>query len=526
MIYDIGIDLGTTYSCLAIMNATGSPTVVKNNQEHDTTPSVITYDNGEFCVGETAKDQAPFAECTVEAVKRNMSEADTWRMTIGGKEYGPIELSARIVRKLVDDFLEKYPDAELKSATITCPAYFGPKEREATRQAGIIAGFEEVNIIEEPTAAAISYGLKNSGEKNILVYDLGGGTFDVTIMRVAENKFKVLSTDGDCNLGGKDWDAALIEIIKQKVCENGNLTIEELESDDDALTDIRTKAEGQKISLSSLKEVKGAVRIGTSTVKYVVSREEFEMATAGELQATMMKVDSALESAKLTMDDIDDIVLVGGSTRMPQVKAGLISTYPSCESKIHVHDPDLAVATGAAIYQNTRDVEVENVVDPVSGKTVEGKIAKFAPTMGSIEIEKVLSHTMGVKVWDNVEKKDLISNIIFKNCPLPIKNKGEYCVNHDHQTALNVQIFQSDFEESDDNREVAVEECEEVGSFLVDIPSDSCEGEAVFVTIEANEKADIICTCTFRDITKSHTLAAKGLLNDEQIRSARKSIMG
>ena len=525
MIYDIGIDLGTTYSCLSIINATGAPIVVKNNMEHDTTPSVITYDNGEFCVGETAKDQAPFAEAVVEAVKRNMSEADTWRMTIGGVEYGPIELSARIVRKLVDDFLEKYPDAELKSATITCPAYFGPKEREATRQAGLIAGFEEVNIIEEPTAAAISYGLKNSGLKNILVYDLGGGTFDVTIMRVDNNKFKVISTDGDCNLGGKDWDAALIQIIKEKVCENGDITMEELEADEDAIMVITTEAEGKKISLSSLKEVKGGVRFGTSTIKYAVTREEFEAATVGELHATIMKVESALESAKLTMDDIDDIVLVGGSSRMPQVKAGIIAAFPSCEPKIHIHDPDLAIATGAAIYQNTRDV-VTDIEGAVAGVTAEGKIAKFAPSVGNIEIEKVLSHTMGVMVWDEGKNKDIISNIIFRNCNLPIVDTGDYCVHSDGQTGLTIRIFQSDFEDPETGKEVAPEECEEIGHFTVDIPSDSRAGEPVKVSIEANEKADIICTCTFRDITKSHTLSAKGMLTDEQIRNARRSILG
>ncbi len=526
MIYDIGIDLGTTYSCLSIMNATGTPIVVKNNQEHDTTPSVITYDNGEFCVGETAKDQAPFAEVTVEAVKRNMSEADTWRINIGGVEYGPIELSARIVRKLVDDFIEKYPDAELKSATITCPAYFGPKEREATRQAGLIAGFEEVNIIEEPTAAAISYGLKSTGKKNILVYDLGGGTFDVTIMSIDNNKFKVLSTDGDCNLGGKDWDAALIQIIKDKICEQANITMEELEADKDVIADIKSKAEGQKISLSTLKEVKGGIRIGTSTVRYSVTREEFEAATAGELQATMMKIDSALESAKLTIDDIDDFVMVGGSSRMPQVKAGLIATYPSCESKILLHDPDLAIATGAAIYQNTRDVVVETGTDGQTVGEADAKLSKFAPKIGDIEIEKVLSHTMGVKVWDESQQKYIISNIIFKNRTLPIANKGEYYVHKDGQTALGVAIFQSEFEESDENLEVAEEECEEVGSFIVDIPSDSRAGEPVQVSIEANDKADIICTCTFRDITKSHTLSAKGLLNADQIRDARRYLVG
>ncbi|MBO4797854.1 MAG: Hsp70 family protein, partial [Candidatus Methanomethylophilaceae archaeon] len=235
------------------------------------------------------------------------------------------------------------------------------------------------------------------------------------------------------------------------------------------------------------------------------------------------KVDSALASANLTMDGIDDIVLVGGSTRMPQVKAGIIAAYPSCEAKIHIHDPDLAIATGAAIYQNTRDV----IVDTGNGeKPVDGKLSKFAPTVGNIEIEKVLSHTMGVKVWDEAKQKYLISNIIFRNRALPIKDEGEYYVHKDKQTALEVVIFQSDFDEAEENKEVSEEECEEVGSFVVEIPSDSKAGEPVMVSIEADDKADIICTCTFRDITKSHTLAAKGLLNDDQIRKARKYILG
>ncbi len=511
MKYDIGIDLGTTYSCLAMVDpATGQPVVVKNNLEHDTTPSVIAYTDDEgFIVGEVAKDMAEFVESSnyIEAIKRNMSEVDTYpKRDLGGKLYGPVELSAVILKKMLTDFKDKYPDADVSSLTVTCPAYFGPAEREATKQAGEIAcsvvfdkelNDVQVTIVEEPVAAAISYGLKNGGDKNLLIYDLGGGTFDVTVVRITNGEFEVIAKEGNPNLGGKDWDARLVEIIKDNLCDASGIDLDELEADEEAVKTLRVEAEAKKILLSTLKEAKGFVNVGVKPLKYAVSREEFEAATAGLLDSADEKVDKALTSAGLTLDQIDDVVMVGGSTKMPQVKARLIANHPEIESKIHVFEPDLAVAKGAAIYQSTLGSD---------------------PGDGDIVLRNVLPYTMGVKVVTgeevNGELLYAISNILFRNSTLPLRNKNQYGVHRSGQTTLNIEIFQSEF---DSEPEVPVEECIKVGEFPVQIPSDSVEGEPVMVAIEAKDPNDIVCECTFRGKMTPYTIDFGGrALSDEE----------
>ena len=233
--YCIGIDLGTTYSCLAYIDEDGDPVVEKNFEQEDTTPSVILFnENGEIIVGSPAKDMAMMypPERIITSIKRQMGT--DYEVDIDGEKYNPIMLSAVILRKMINDFNENH-GCDVKKAVITCPAYFGQNERDATKTAGTIAGLDDVTVINEPTAAAISFGFGNAadGKKRVLVYDLGGGTFDVTILEIDGSSFTAVATDGERLLGGKDWDAVISKIIKEKVAEESGIDIETLDEDED-----------------------------------------------------------------------------------------------------------------------------------------------------------------------------------------------------------------------------------------------------------------------------------------------------
>src|SRR3989442_4407439 len=316
----VGIGLGTTNSVVAVLEA-GEPTVIPNAEGGRTTPSVVAFaKNGEVLVGEVAKRQAiTNPDRTIRSVKRHMGT--NWSIDIDGKAYNSQEISARILQKLKRD-AEAYLGDTVAQAVITVPAYFGDAERQATKEAGEIAGLEVLRIINEPTAAALAYGLDKDNDQTILVFDLGGGTFDVSILDLGEGVFEVKSTAGNTHLGGDDWDQRVIDWL---VSEFKNAHGVDLAADKMAVQRLKEAAEKAKIEISSLQETTVNLPFITATsdgplhLDLSLSRAKFQELTSDLLESCRGPFEQAIRDAGLNKDDIDRVILVGGSTRMPAV---------------------------------------------------------------------------------------------------------------------------------------------------------------------------------------------------------------
>ena len=344
----VGIDLGTTNSVISVLEG-GEPKVVANAEGHRTTPSVVAFaKNGEVLVGDQAKRQAiTNPDRTIRSVKRHMGT--DWSVDIDGKAYNAQEISARILQKLKKD-AEDYLGEPITKAVITVPAYFGDAQRQATKEAGQIAGLEVERIVNEPTAASLAYGLDKNNDELILVYDLGGGTFDVSVLEIGEGVFEVKSTAGDTNLGGDDWDEKVITwLVDQFKGDNGI----DLSKDPMAMTRLKEAAEKAKIELSSVQSTEinlpfiTANADGPIHLLTTLKRSEFERMTADLVERTRAPFERAVKDAGVSVSDIDHIILVGGSTRIPAVQT-LVQELGGKEPNRGVN-PDEVVALGAAI---------------------------------------------------------------------------------------------------------------------------------------------------------------------------------
>lgn len=345
-----GIDLGTTNSCVATIGEDGLPQVIKNLDDEFTTPSVVFYDEGdEYYVGKEAKSgMSVEVERIVAFIKREMSNTNYHR-EIDGKRITPVEVSALILKKVVDDANEQRSYEGLppvKKAVITVPAYFGNMECELTKQAGKIAGLEVLDLLNEPTAAALSYGTKGLEGKTFMIYDLGGGTFDVSIMKMKNGILDTLATNGDHHLGGVDWDIALLDYVLMK---NGlDITYEDIKDERDA-GKMLLAAENCKKNLS--KSDKASFKLVYKRKQYVteVSRSVFEELTADLLEKTIDIINHAIRLSREANPKIDEVILVGGSSYMPMVKERLQKEF-SCSIRLDNLEPDRAVAKGAALH--------------------------------------------------------------------------------------------------------------------------------------------------------------------------------
>ncbi|MBQ3620866.1 MAG: Hsp70 family protein, partial [Methanosarcinaceae archaeon] len=321
----LGIDLGTTNSCMAVMEG-GEPTVLPNAEGARTTPSVVGYSKkGERLVGQIAKRQAVSnARNTVQSIKRHMGDG-AYKVTLGDKEYTPQEISSMILQKLKAD-AEAYLGEKITQAVITVPAYFNDAQRQATKDAGTIAGLDVLRIINEPTAAALAYGLdKDEGkaDQKILVYDLGGGTFDVSVLDLGDGVFEVLSTSGDTHLGGDDFDNRIVDYLVDEFRKSNGV---DLSKDTAALQRLKDAAEKAKIELSGVATTNInlpfiALNADGDQLHMDIdlSRAQFENMTSDLLEKTLVSMKQALSDAKLSINDIDKVLLIGGSTRMPAV---------------------------------------------------------------------------------------------------------------------------------------------------------------------------------------------------------------
>jgi molecular chaperone DnaK len=421
----VGIDLGTTNSVVAVMEGQ-TPTVIANSEGNRTTPSVVAFTKtGERLVGQLAKRQAVTnPERTIKSIKRHMGTDFT--VKIDGKDYTPQEISAMVLQKLVND-ASTYLGDRVTKAVITVPAYFNDAQRQATKDAGRIAGLDVLRIINEPTAAALAYGLDKKGNETILVWDLGGGTFDVSILEVGDGVFEVKSTNGDTHLGGDDYDERLVQWIVSEFRKDQGI---DLSGDKQALQRLTEAAEKAKIELSTLTQTSLNLPFITmdpsGTPKHLdltITRADFERLVSDLTDRMVAPFKAALADAKIELNQIDEIVMVGGSTRMPLVQ-DLVKKLTGKEQLNQSVNPDEVVAIGAAIQAGVLAGEVRDVV-----------------------LLDVTPLSLGLETLGGVFTK-----LIDRNTTIPTKKSQVFTTAEDGQTSVDIAIFQGEREMARDNK--------------------------------------------------------------------------
>jgi len=413
---NVGIDLGTTYSAVATFNkAKGAVEILKNDLDKTCTPSVVCIENGTVTIGEEAKDMQAAGNLNTAAFYKSMMGEKDYTVYIDGREYTPEDLSSEFLRVLKRN-VEEANNVEIGGAVITVPAYFNEAQRTATMRAGKKAGLDVLKIINEPTSAIIAYGLTGSGRKNVMVYDLGGGTFDVTIAEVDGAKVKVISTNGNHQLGGKDWDLTLVEEMGRRFLDEYGVNIEDYPEE---YKELQVKCEDVKKKLTNLSSTSVTVQCEGYSGRYEVSREFFDEQTANLLNETIILVNKCFEEIGngFGWHSLDEVVLVGGSTRMPQVKEMIIKEYgkPPITKNI---DVDTIVAAGAAMQAQlcTENMLVLGGTASPTSAQLGGSVANSGGlVIRGNDIEDITAHSLGMLALSKDETDYVNSIIIEKN---------------------------------------------------------------------------------------------------------------
>lgn len=420
----VGIDLGTTNSVVAVMEG-GKPTVIANAEGNRTTPSIVGFSKtGERLVGLLAKRQAVLnPDRTVASNKRHMGTDKKW--TIDGKDWTAQEISAQILQKLTDD-ASKYLGEKITKAVITVPAYFNDSQRQATKDAGRIAGLEVLRIINEPTAAALAYGLDKKNDEKILVFDLGGGTFDVSILEVGDGVFEVKSTSGDTKLGGDDFDEKIMEWMVEEFRKQEGV---DLRNDKQAMQRLKEAGEKAKCELSSLMESHISLPFvtadanGPKHLELTLTRANFNAITKSLVDRCRGPVEQALKDAKLSPSEIDEVVLVGGSTRIPAVQE-LVKSLTGGKEPHQGVNPDEVVAVGAAIQAGVLAGEVKDIV-----------LLDVSPLSLGIE-------TLG----------GVMTKLVERNTTIPVRRSEIFSTADDNQSSVDVHVLQGERPMARDNK--------------------------------------------------------------------------
>ena len=421
----IGIDLGTTNSVVSYMQADGNWKVIPNPEGKNTTPSVVAFkSSGEEVVGDAAKRQAVTNPDTISSVKRIMGTSEKVRVGCLNKEFTPQEISAKILAHM-KKYAEDHLGQTVHKAVITVPAYFNDAERQATKDAGQIAGLEVVRIINEPTAAALAYGLKSDKEEKVLVFDLGGGTFDVSILDIADGTFEVISTSGDKHLGGDDWDEVVANYIIKEI---GTTYGYDVTKDKMAMQRIKDAAEKAKIDLSGMVQTVvmlpfiGMNQNGPINYESTLTRAKFQEMTKHLLDRCEKPVQQALADSKLSLSEINEVLLVGGSSRMPAV-SDLIKRLLGKEPNKSVN-PDEAVAIGAAVQAGILAGDVKDVL-----------------------LLDVTSLSLGIETLGGV-----MTPLITRNTTIPVSKSQVFSTAEDNQPAVDIVVYQGERPMARDNK--------------------------------------------------------------------------
>lgn len=498
----VGIDLGTTFSAVARLDDIGRPQTLINAEGDKVTPSMVLFEGNEAVIGkEAVKAMATDMDMIAECPKRDLGQR-MFRKVLGGRQYPPEALEAWILNKLRVDSVKQIGD--FSKVVITVPAYFDEVRRKSTMDAGYIAGFEVMDIINEPTAAAVAFGFqqgflnpdgRTEERKKIVVYDLGGGTFDVTVMEIGGGEFRALATDGDVQLGGRDWDERLVDFVAEDFIRKYGMDPRE---DPNTHGLLWRECEDAKRTLSARSKAGISCHYQGNAVRIEVTRQQFEEMTQDLLDRTAFTVRQTLQAAGLEWGDMDRVLLVGGSTRIPSVFE-MLKKISGMEPDCSV-SPDEAVAHGAALHAGL-------LLTKHGGRS---------PTFG---IKNVNSHSLGVVATDTKTKRQRNAILIPRNTPLPVTAKRVFKTQKAGQKSILVQIVEGE--------SASPEDCSQIGRCSVrDLPDNLPAQTPIEVRFkyEENGRLTVVVRVSDTDTRLKHELTRDNSMSDDQLNSWRKYI--